>query len=56
VGPADTDYVFHPYKMVKDLRTSYETSDLQGFLDGEHLDRTCEAFLKRKAMQEEASS
>ncbi|MGB5034617.1 MAG: peptide chain release factor 2, partial [Microgenomates group bacterium] len=38
-------YVLHPYKMVKDLRTEYETSQAEAVLDGE-LDGFIEAWLK----------
>ena len=37
-------YVLHPYQMVKDLRTSYETSDTKGVLDG-NLDELMAATL-----------
>lgn len=38
-------YVLHPYKQVKDLRTRYETSDVQGVLDG-GLDSLIQSYLE----------
>jgi len=38
-------YVLHPYKMVKDLRTRYETSNTTAVLDGD-LDDFITAELK----------
>ena len=40
------NYVFHPYQMVKDLRTSHETTDVQGVMDGD-LDPFIQALLRQ---------
>ena len=34
-GSQIRNYVLHPYKMVKDLRTNYESSNPETILDGE---------------------
>ncbi len=43
-GSQIRNYVLHPYKLVKDVRTSHETSNAQAVLDGD-LDEFLKAFL-----------
>lgn len=41
------NYVFHPYQMVKDLRTETETTDVDDVMDG-NLDPFIEAYLRQE--------
>jgi peptide chain release factor 2 len=43
-GSQIRNYVMHPYKLVKDVRTSYETSDVEGVMNG-NLDEFLKAYL-----------
>lgn len=47
-GSQIRNYVFHPYKLVKDLRTDVETSDVQGVMDG-NLDQFIKAYLMEES-------
>lgn len=49
-GSQIRNYVFHPYKLVKDNRTDHETSDVQGVMDGD-LDEFMKAYLMQYAGQ-----
>ena len=44
-GSQIRSYVFHPYKMVKDLRTEHETSNVEAVMDGD-LDPFINSYLK----------
>lgn len=51
-GTQIRSYVVHPYKLVKDLRTSFELSDVNTVLDG-NLDGFISSYLRAKSREEE---
>ncbi|MPM55086.1 Peptide chain release factor 2 [bioreactor metagenome] len=48
-GSQIRSYVLHPYKLVKDLRTGYETTDTQAVLDGD-INEFMKSFLMDKQL------
>ena len=50
-GSQIRSYVFHPYKMIKDHRTDFETGNIQPVMDGE-----LDGFIKAYLMNEKDSA
>lgn len=51
-GSQIRNYVLHPYKLIKDVRTSYELTDTDGVLNGE-IDGFLKAYLMMMGQREE---
>jgi len=51
-GSQIRNYVMHPYKLVKDVRTQYETSDVDGVMDGE-IGPFLKSFLMMRGQQKD---
>ena len=50
-GAQIRNYVLHPYTLVKDTRTKFETHNARGVLDGD-IDGFIEAYLEQQAATE----
>ena len=54
-GAQIRNYVLHPYKMIKDQRTNWETTNVQGFLDG-NLEDCIGDLLRARAREEQQAT
>jgi peptide chain release factor 2 len=54
-GTQIRSYVMAPYQLVKDMRTDYETGNVQAVIDGD-LDQFMEAWLRWRRAQQEAGT
>ena len=50
-GQQIRNYVFHPYKMCKDVRSGHETSNIGAVMDGEALQGFIEAQLRHRHLE-----
>jgi peptide chain release factor 2 len=50
-GSQIRNYVFHPYKLVKDVRTGHETANVEAVMNGD-LDDFIKAFLMQQGQKE----
>ena len=53
-GSQIRNYVMHPYKLVKDVRTAEETGNVDAVMDGD-IDRFLKAYLMAMGQKEEES-
>jgi peptide chain release factor 2 len=53
-GAQIRNYVLHPYKMIKDQRTNWESTDTVGFLDGD-LEHCIGSLLRQRSKEVQAA-